>query len=544
MSLTLLKYSRNLEWRRLTLDKQPCPECGSKDNLVVWENGSEYCFTPDCSYNNKKNGHKMTTPQKTDKPLSKGEIQSIPDRFITEDTCRKYEVSLQNGKHYYPLFDPDGIHVANKVRVVQSKDFYTEGTLSSSVLFGQNGFRTGGKYITVCEGEIDAMSVYQMLGSKWPVVSVKTGAASVAKDISNSYEYLMSFDNIILCFDNDDAGKKAAKKAAEMLAPKAKIMPMQYKDANEYLKEKASKSFLSDWWDAKIYTPDGIVAGSEMWDVVTEGVTEASVCYPYDGLQRLTYGIRMGELVTITAGSGLGKSQFLKELIHFILLSTKENIGMMFMEESIKRTGLSLMSLAANKPLHLPDSFSTVTDNELKSAFDQTLGSERLFFYDHFGSNSIDNIVNKVRYFSKALGCKYIVLDHVSIIVSDQQQGDERRAIDEIMTKLRIAVQELDICLLMVSHLRRPANTGHEEGAVTSLSQLRGSASIGQLSDIVIGLERNGQAEDETERHTTHIRVIKNRFSGLTGPACRLYYSRKTGRMTELEEDEMEGELE
>ena len=105
------------------------------------------------------------------------------------------------------------------------------------------------------------------------------------------------------------------------------------------------------------------------------------------------------------------------------------------------------------------------------------------------------------------------------------------------MTKIRTVVQELDICLIMVSHLRRPSSAGHEEGAATSLSQLRGSASIGQLSDIVIGLERNGQHDDEKERHTTTVRVIKNRFSGLTGPACRVFYNTDTGRLSEVEEE-------
>jgi twinkle protein len=469
--------------------------------------------------------------------LTKGILSDIPDRSITEDTCRKYEVTIQGNKHFYPLFDNSGTHVANKVRRVDTKDFYSEGKVSSGTLFGQKGFAEGGKYITLCEGEIDALSTYQMLGSKWPVVSIKTGAAGAAKDVAKNYDFLTSFDNVVICFDNDDAGNKAAKKVAEVLSPKAKIMPMQYKDANDYLLNNAQNKFVKDWWSAKTYTPEGIIAGSDMWGTIMEGITEPAIAYPYDGLQNLTYGVRMGELVTITAGAGLGKSQFIKELVYHILSVTSDNVGMMFMEESVKRSGLSLMSLDANKPLHLPDVFAEATDNDFRDAFDNTLGTNRLFFYDHFGSNAIDTIVGRVRYFAKALSCRYVVLDHVSIIVSDQQHGDERRALDEIMTKLRTVVQELDICLLLVSHLRRPSSAGHEEGAVTSLNQLRGSASIGQLSDIVIGLERNGQHEDEKERHTTTVRVIKNRFSGLTGPACRLYYSRQTGRLTELEEE-------
>jgi twinkle protein len=522
---------------------EPCPECGSKDNVGVWANGNEHCFSLECNYHITGTGNTMQIEQQNKvTTLTKGMLTDIPDRSITEDTCRKYEVTVEGNKHFYPLFDDAGIHVANKIRKVSTKEFYSEGKVASGTLFGQKGFPEGGKYITLCEGEIDALSAYQMLGSKWPVVSVKTGAAGAAKDVANNYDFLTSFDHVVICFDNDDAGNKAAKKVAEILSPKAKIMPLQYKDANDYLLNKVHSKFVEDWWSAKTYTPEGIIAGSEMWSTIMEGITEPAIAYPYDGLQNLTYGIRMGELITITAGAGLGKSQFIKEMVFHVLNNTSNNIGMMFMEESIKRTGLSLMSLHADKPLHLPDVFSTATDKELRASYDNTLGTDRLFFYDHFGSNEIDTIVGRVRYFAKALNCKYVVLDHISILVSDQQHGDERRALDEAMTKLRTAVQELDICLLLVSHLRRPSSAGHEEGAATSLSQLRGSASIGQLSDIVIGLERNGQHEDEKERHTTTVRVIKNRFSGLTGPACRLYYSRHTGRLTELEEEDEEFE--
>jgi len=205
----------------------------------------------------------------------------------------------------------------------------------------------------------------------------------------------------------------------------------------------------------------------------------------------------------------------------------------MFLEESVKKTALSLMSLAVDTPLHLPNE---VDDTEKRRAFDLTLGTDRLYLFDHFGSTSADNIVNRVRYLAKGLQCKYVVLDHLSIIVSAQDNADERKAIDEIMTKLRMLVQETGIALLVVSHLKRPADRGHEEGAATSLAQLRGSASIAQLSDMVIGLERNGQAADVQMRNTTQVRVLKSRFNGITGPACKLLYNKDTGRMFEVAE--------
>ena len=518
---------------------EPCPECGSKNNVGVYSNGSKKCYGEGCTYKVSPNSYEEEEeyPMIATKAVSTGTIKAIPDRSIEEDTCRRYGTMLNGTKHFYPYYSKEGEHVANKVRNTENKTFFAEGNMKGAMLFGQRAFSEGGKYITICEGEVDAMSAYQLLGSKWPVVSIRNGAASAAKDVTDNYDFLTSFDNIVVCFDNDDAGIKASARVAEMLSPKAKVMSLQYKDANDYLINNKKNQFVQDWWAAKTYTPEGIVSGNEMWDIIVEGATEASINYPYQGLQDLTYGIRMGELVTVTAGSGLGKSQFLRELVYHIFKNTTDNIGMMFMEESVKRSGLAFMSLEANKCLHLPSEFSTITSDDLTRYFDNTLGTGRLFFYDHFGSNTIDSILNRIRYFAKALNCKYIVLDHISIIVSDQNMSDERRALDEIMTKMRTVVQELDIALLIVSHLRRPMSTGHEEGAVTSLSQLRGSASIGQLSDIVIGLERNGQHEDELERHTTTVRVIKNRFSGLTGPACRVYYSRESGRLTEVHEE-------
>jgi twinkle protein len=214
-------------------------------------------------------------------------------------------------------------------------------------------------------------------------------------------------------------------------------------------------------------------------------------------------------------------------------LEDSGNVGLLMLEESIKRTGLSLMSLSANQLLHLPDVH--IDKEELKKHYDATLGTGKVFLYDSFGSNSVDNIIARVRYMAKGLDCKYIFLDHISLLVSDQQNGDERKALDEISTKLRTLVQETGIALFMVSHLRRPGGTAHEEGGMTSLSQLRGSAGIGQLSDMVIGLERNGQDDDPVIRNTTTVRVLKNRFSGLTGPACYLHYDKDTGRMNEVD---------
>ena len=171
---------------------------------------------------------------------------------------------------------------------------------------------------------------------------------------------------------------------------------------------------------------------------------------------------------------------------------------------------------------------------QFKSTFDDTLGTQRVFFYDHWGSLDGDNLINKIRYMARGCGCNYVVLDHISIVVSGMEGGDERRMIDNTMTKLRALAEEVNVGILMVSHLKRPqGNRGHEDGAKTSMAQLRGSAGIGQLSDIVIGCERDQQSENP---NTTTVRVLKNRWTGETGIACYLEYDKDTGRMTETEQ--------
>jgi len=352
---------------------------------------------------------------------------------------------------------------------VANKNFLIAGDFNGATLFGQHLFSKGGRYITICEGELDALSAFQMMGAKYPVVSVRNGAQAALKDCKAQFEYIDSFENIILAFDVDEVGQKAAQAVAELFGGKVKIMKMRtgLKDASDYLQRKADPAFIEDWWKADPYVPDGIIQGSSLWDVVSQPIDKAEVDYPYSGINKLTYGIRKGELVMITAGSGLGKSQFLREIVWHILSKTEDNIGMMFLEEGVRKTARSLMSLALNKPIHLPD--VDVTEEELKDGFARTLGTDRLYLFDHFGSSNLDNIVNRVRYMAKGLGCGYVVLDHISIIVSGGDVGDERKALDAIMTRLRMLVQETGISLLCVSHLKRPESKGHEEGAVTSL---------------------------------------------------------------------------
>ena len=528
----------------------PCPLCSSSDAVSVNADNSAYCFS--CNeyirdYNLEQEPTIVNREHEKKDFVGQSDFAEIVDRNIKSDTCKKYGVTVKIDSmgnitnHYYPYHDKQGAKIGTKTRFTKLKEFSIQGNTKHSGLFGEHLF-TKNKYVIVTEGELDALSAYQMFKTdkyETPVVSIKNGITSAIKDIKNSLDWLEQFDNVIINFDNDEQGKDGAYKVAELFSPgKCKIMhlPNDFKDASDCLSKNKIQTYVKAFWDAKVFAPDGIINANTLFDEITKPTVKSFVQYPFEELNKITYGIRPSELVTFTAGSGLGKTQVMREIVHHIIKTTQDNVGLLMLEETPVITSKGLMSIEANQRLHLPDVH--LSKEEMKTYFDKTVGTGRVFMFDHFGSNSIDNIVSRVRFLAKGLDCKYVVIDHVSIIVSDQSHGDERRALDEIMTRLRTLVQETGVAMIVVSHLRRPDGKGHEEGAATSLSQLRGSASIGQLSDIVIGLERDAQNDDPDIRNTTRVRVLKNRFSGITGPCSNLRYNIDTGRLVEVQSNE------
>ena len=530
----------------------PCPLCSSSDAVSVNADNSAYCFSCQEYIREYDMELQPTTNSNNEYEvkdyMKDSNYAEIIDRNISEQTCKKFGVTVKMDNmgtitnHYYPYHDTQGAKIATKTRYTKLKEFSIQGNTKNSGLFGEHLFSKN-KYCIITEGELDCLSAYQMMlkgNYHTPVVSIKNGISSAVKDIKTSLEWLENnFDNVIINFDNDEQGRVGAMKVAELFSPgKCKVMhlPEGFKDASDCLTKNKIQIYNKTFWDAKVFAPDGIINANTLLDAVLKPITKSFVQYPFEGLNKITYGLRPSELVTFTAGSGLGKTQVMREVVHHIIKSTEDKIGLLMLEETPVITSKGLMSVEANQRLHLPDVH--VSKEEMKTYFDATVGTGRVFMFDHFGSNSIDNIVSRVRFLAKGLDCKYIVIDHISIIVSDQQHGDERRALDEIMTRLRTLVQETGVSMIVVSHLRRPEGKGHEEGASTSLSQLRGSASIGQLSDMVIGLERDAQNDDPDVRNTTRIRVLKNRFSGITGPCCDLRYDIDTGRLTEVKSDD------
>ena len=524
---------------------EPCPHCGSSDANALYSNGNHYCFSCETLTPAENQVEAVAMLETVDSIFLDVEYKELKKRGISQKTCQfwGYGLSTYKGQTVQVANYRNRANdlLAQKVRFA-NKDFSVIGNIKEVGLFGEHLWRdgTGGKFITITEGEIDALSLSQAMDNKWPVVSLPSGCTSAKKAIGKAIEWLSAYEYVVLMFDNDEAGQKAAKECASVLPPnKCKIATLPMKDANDMLVNGRVRELVDAVWEAKTFRPDGIVAGTDIWDVIITDDEREAMQYPFTGMQEKTGGIRKGEIVTITAGSGIGKSQLAREIAHHIV-KHGETLGYIALEENVKRTALGLMSHEMNQPLHLRG--NEVSEEEMRNAFDSTVGSGRVYLYDHWGSTDSDNLLSKIRYLVRGCDCSYIVLDHISIVVSGMEGGDERRLIDNTMTKLRALVEELNCGLILISHLKRPSgDRGHEDGAQTSLAQLRGSAAIGQLSDMVIGLERNQQ--DEQNPNLSQVRVLKNRWSGETGLCCALTYSKDTGRMTETffdDEEEVE----
>lgn len=512
----------------------PCPDCGSSDARAEYEN-HYFCFS--CSkhtFKDQKEGG--TKPVQNNKEFTciPGEFREIRSRGLTIETCKKfgYTVGTYKGKPVQIAnYKRDGQVVGQKIRT-KDKEFLWNG-LKRPGLYGQQLWKSNGKKLIITEGEIDAMSVSQMQDHKWPVCSLPSGAAAAKNAIKQELEWIETFEEVILMFDNDDPGEKAAYECCMLMSPgRAKIAQLPLKDANEMLLAHRSQELISAIWNAKDYLPSGIVNANELWEDIQKPIEEG-LSYPWETLTKLTHGIRTGEVITLGAGTGLGKTTCFKQIAYHLLTVHMNKVGLLFLEESNTMTALSLMSLKARKPLHLPG--CDVSDKEKKKVYDDLFSEGNLYLFNHFGSTDFEEIKIRMRFLAVSCGVKYIFLDHVTALTSGGNQADERKEIDKIMTELASLVRELDITLFMISHLTTPETSSHEEGARVTIRQFRGSRSIGQWSNYVFALERDQQADDEDKRHTSTFRILKDRYTGgSTGSTFQLKFDSDTQQLLEI----------
>jgi twinkle protein len=530
----------------------PClnPDCKSSDALQVFEKGDSFCFSCNSFFSKeqtekafKVNVASITVPSKqysgriTIEEIQTFRHKGLEDRFISEDVCKFFDVRVsfdENGHidaHYYP-YDK----MSYKVRKVENKEFYWLGAKTKK-LFGQDKFQTGGRRVVIVEGEIDAMSVAQAWKQKYnkiyPVVSISS--ATGTKALIDQREWLRSFEEIVICFDEDEPGKKAQEEAIHILGmDKVKITKLPHKDANEVLQKDGFKKIIECIFDASRYIPSGIISKEELWEALVQYNSIPAHPYPpcLNGLNDKLKGMRQGEISTFISGTGSGKSTMMREVIMHLLSTTDSKIGVVSLEESPPETARKLCGMALNvNPAEVDISLE-----EMRIGFDSVFGSDRIILLDHQGAIDDSSILDKLEYMALT-GANYIIIDHITILVSEgvqDLQGNEAQ--DKMMGDLLRFVKRRPVWIGLVSHLRKAATGGKsfEEGRMPSTDDIKGSGSIKQISFDIIAFTRNTVALSELEKNTIKIRVLKCRQTGKTGDVNGAYYNYSTGRLSAL----------
>lgn len=516
---------------------EPCPSCSSSDGLARYGDNSAHCFV--CHHNINSDGEEVE-PTIEEEPSGwtpiEGHVQELMHIGLKEDTLEHwgYKVGKRHGKpvHIMESRDDNRKLIAQKFRT-KDKEFSWIGNARNPPLYGKWLWPKGSKYITITEGEKDALSLSQAFGLKYAVVSLPNGTGSVAKVIKRDYDYICSFDTIVLMFDMDDPGRTAIDVACEMLPmDKVKIAKLPRKDANEVLTEDGPGALIRAFWDAERYTPQGIVPGTSFTRDSLKKAVQPGFTLPYPQLQEKIMGLRKGEITMLTAGAGIGKSSWARELAYLLNQEHGCSIGNIYLEETNAQTAQAYVALHNNVPLRKIMFNASALSDEQWDAGLRDVVHRGMWFFDHFGSLASDELINKMRYLAKVEKVDFIVLDHVSIVTSGLESSSEgeRKDIDILMTRLAQLVQETGVGVIAIVHLKRTQGTSFNEGGQVSLSDLRGSASLEQLSFNVLALERDQQAND-AERDISQIRVLKCRVTGDTGAADRMQYVRSTGRL-------------
>ena len=528
----------------------PCLDtgCGSSDARQQYEDGTSFCFSCQSWFKNDQDTKSEMSPKNIRPPrtgISKipslDEIDTYP---ISALDARKINYAVTDHYGVKVTYGPDGKIDAHFYPY--GKDSYKIRTLpkqfqwvnKNNKLFGQDHFTSGGKRLVICEGEIDTLSVAQAFFERYSKIYPAVGISSSTqtKALLEQRSWIRSFDEVVLCFDDDDAGQEATENAIKIIGfDKVKIAKLQTNDINDTLMVHGQKAVNELIFNAETYVPTGIIGKDELWEQLEAYNNIESMPYPkcLEGINTKTKGMREGEISLFISGTGSGKSTIMREIEMHVLEETNSKIGIVSLEESPAETARKLAGMYLMKN----PAKSEIPLEELKKGFDAVFGSDRVILLDHQGAINDNSIIEQLEYMC-LVGCKYLFIDHITILVSegvDSLTGNE--AIDKMMNELLKVAKRYSVWIGLVSHLRK-TNVGgksFEEGKLPSLDDIRGSGSIKQISFDVISFARNMVAKEERERNMILTRILKCRHTGLTGVVPGARYDYDTGRLSAVD---------
>jgi twinkle protein len=551
----LKKTIEKPENERMLRGRHQCPHCGSSDSLGYYEENA-HCYGSCNETFWYKKGERVESIEFEEEVVTLDDIRSLPfrgreDRNITAQVAEFYGATSDVGEDgkpaswYFP-WTQKGVITTYKQKTPEKK-FYLKGDTKlvknkNAELFGQSLFSKGGKTLVITEGELDAMAIQRayLLKYKRTFPTVSMFNATSNELIVNNLDYIKSFEKIIIWGDNDNPGKVAIEKAAKAIgAGKVHIVDNgKYKDANEALVNENHEYIIQRIWNASLWNPSGFVSGMDIWKKFQEHKNKPSIPFPicFPELNRLLTGLRTGEITLFTSGTGSGKSTVIKEILINITERDQDAlIGIVSLEEEVGETSGKMIEMDLKHELIRAEDGEEDPEQleSFKKLFLKPDGSDRIIIVDHQGSLGDDSLMDKMNQLA-SMGCKYIILDHITIAVSEGNSGlTGNEATDKMMSDLLKLVKSHDVWLGLISHLRKVGSgaKSFEEGHMASMDDIKGSGSIKQISFDIVAFARNMTAESEEERNTIKLSVLKARYTGRTGPAGSAYYDDKTRRL-------------
>lgn len=542
------------------LEKLP-HSCGSSDGLQTFYNDdgtyTGYCYScskyvPSPYGDEKPEPPRIKTAEEIEEELievKECEYVDTTIRGITPDSYKFYGVrsgfnpydGVTKDRVFFP-YTKDNVLVGYKVRLLNEKVFWSIGETKDADMFGWAKAKKIGGVLYITEGEFDAISLRQILKAmqkgtayehqEYAVISITNGVDSAERCISHHLADINKiFQKVVLCFDCDGPGKKAAKAIQNKLLPECLIAQLPAKDANACLVNGQLKACR----DAVIFNAAKRLSSSllNVDDLIDEALEDVvyGKSYPWPHLDDITYGQRKGELISIGAGVGIGKSLLAHEITAHNHLQHNWKTLMIMLEESPAETIRNVCGKIDSIPYHVP---GTVFDKEQLRATAHSISNHVILWNPDETADpetTWASIKNAIRQHGDTIDV--VIIDNMTCLSEGLNISDKNEFIGTVAKELVELAMKFDFQAHIYSHLNAPDKSArpHENGGMVKENQFTGSRALMRYSHCMIGFERNKQAVDP---NCSIIRVLKNRKYGKTG-SLKTYYNNKTGRLFQRE---------
>ena len=514
--------------------KCPYTDCGSSDAFSFnSEKGVGKCHSCGRGYPSR---HATEDWAKTEYPtiqneesyeVTEAKIQTgkfLECRGITIPTMEKFGIVtgiVDNKPVAHKYVYPSG---GEKLRRFP-KSFSAANGFRGDELFGMNLFPAGkAKTLTITEGELDAASGWQMLyNAKYdnPVVSLPSATPSRAL-WTNCFEWLNSFEKIVLSLDNDEPGNEVADKIGKLFPNK--VYRMQHndlKDANDFLQAGRQRDYVDLWWKAVKYTPANVLNTTEQFmDLYHDSPEHVYVPTGIQSLDDMILGLMQGHFTVIKAPTGIGKTEMLRYIEHS-MLKQGVSIAAWHLEETKLRTLLGLASYELQRNVTRKDIIEEEgLEKEVEAAIIELTKDEKFFQFYLGDGQGAEELIDQIRFFRNACGCQFVFFEPIQDVIAGQSETSKEQLLADLSVRLSKLAAELNVGIVTIAHT-------NDDGDIKYCRM------IGQRASVIIDLKRDKESEDLEERNTTHMTVEKNRPCSLEGPAGALRFNPATFTLRE-----------